>query len=188
MREALRNIEDGEYWVYGPTVGELDRVLQLVQKYSDYADACVERLADGTEVPAEYADAHAEVSSDLRYYNYLEKGLLWSFALWRLQGIFEAMLVSTFVPTKPEKPLVGLRSKLDAVGAAGYVLIERRINNAILNAKKGQLGLQHAAAQSGLGGADLAQAFEQRDRDHRCLRVGRWPWGVWWRAKRPRWD
>ena len=122
MREALRKIEDGEYWVYGPTVGELDRVLELVQKYSDYADTCVERLADGTEVPAEFADAHAEVSSDLRYYNYLEKGLLWSFALWRLQGVFEAMLVSTFLPTKPAKPLVGLRSKLDAVGAAGYLL------------------------------------------------------------------
>lgn len=122
MREALRQLTDGEYWVYGPSIYEFDNVIELVQKYSEYADACIERMTSKSEVPPEFEDAHAEVSSDLRYYNFIEKGLLWSFALWRIQGIFEALMVSHYLPHKPVKPLVGLRSKLTAIEAVGYTL------------------------------------------------------------------
>ena len=121
MRETLRQLNDGEYWVYGPSVYEFDNVMELMQKYSDYADASIEQMTKATSVPEELADAHAEVSSDLRYYNYIEKGLLWSFALWRIQGMFEALLVSHYLPNKPPKPLIGLRSKLQAIATAGYV-------------------------------------------------------------------
>lgn len=121
MREALRQLNDGEYWVYGPSVHEFDNVVELVQKYSDYADACIEQMTNTGSVPEEFLDAHAEVSSDLRYYNYIEKGLLWSFALWRIQGMFEALLVSYYLPAKPAKPLVGLSAKLTAISSAGYV-------------------------------------------------------------------
>jgi hypothetical protein len=120
MRQALRDLTDGEYWVYGPSVYEFDNVIALIQKYSDYADACIERMTNNAQVPPEYADAHAEVSSDLRYYAYSEKGILWSFALWRIQGMFEALLVSHYLPAQPPKPLVGLSRKLEAIAAAGY--------------------------------------------------------------------
>lgn len=122
MREALRQLNDGEYWVYGPSVYEFDNVVELVQKYSEYADACIERMVSGSEVPPEFEEAHAEVSSDLRCYNFIEKGLLWSFALWRIQGMFEALMVSHYLPRKPPKALIGLRSKLTAIEAAGYTL------------------------------------------------------------------
>lgn len=121
MREALRQLNDGEYWVYGPGVHEFDNVIELIQKYSDYADSCIEKMTSDDSVPEEFEEAHMEVSSDLHYYNYIEKGLLWSFALWRLQGMFEALLISYYLPTKPSKPLIGLRSKLTAITAAGYV-------------------------------------------------------------------
>jgi len=120
MRDALRKLSDGEYWVYGPSTYEFDHVIDLVQKYSDYADTCIENMTKADGVPEEFADAHAESSSDLRYYNYIEKGLLWSFALWRIQGMFEALLVSHYLPNKPDKPLIGLRSKLQAMSSAGY--------------------------------------------------------------------
>lgn len=120
MRDALRNLTEDGYWVYGPSIYEFDRVIELTQKYSDYADACIDRMTSDAIVPAEFADAHAEVSSDLHYYNHIEKGLLWSFALWRLQGMFEAVLVFHYLPAKPTKPLLGLRAKLQAVVAAGY--------------------------------------------------------------------
>lgn len=122
MREELRKLGDGDYWVYGPSIREFDDVVELVQKYSDYADTCTEQLASATSVPDEFADAHAEVGSDLRYYNYVEKGLLWSFALWRIQGMFEALIVSHYLPPRPRKPLIGLRSKLKAVESAGYAI------------------------------------------------------------------
>jgi hypothetical protein len=121
MRDALRQLSDGEYWVYGPSTHEFDNVVGLVQKYSDYADTCIKGSAESDDdVPEEFADADAEVSADLGYYNYIEKGLLWSFALWRIQGMFEALLVTHYLPSKPAKPLIGLRSKLEAVSAAGY--------------------------------------------------------------------
>ena len=120
MRDALRKLSDGEYRLYGPSTHEFDNVIELVQKYSDYADTCIEKMTESDTVPKEFADAHAEVSSDLRYYNYIEKGLLWSFALWRTQGMFEALLVSHYLPRKPDKPLIGLRSRLQAMSSAGY--------------------------------------------------------------------
>lgn len=120
MREALRQLRDGEYWTYGPSTQEFDQVVELVQKYSDYADACVEQMTSDVPVSDEFSDAHAEVSSDLKYYNYIEKGLLWSFALWRIQGMFEALLVSHFLPSKLKRRLIGLGSKLQAISGAGY--------------------------------------------------------------------
>lgn len=120
MRDALRTLTEEQYWLYGPSVDEFDEVVALIQKYSGYADSCIENMTSDAKVPAEFADVHAEASSDLRYYNHIEKGLLWSFALWRLQGMFEALLLNHYLPNKPPKPLIGLRAKLQAVAAAGY--------------------------------------------------------------------
>lgn len=120
MRDTLRKLTENDYWLYGPDVYEFDEVVGLIQKYSDYADACVEQMISGADVSPEFADAHVEVSADLRYYSHIEKGLLWSFALWRLQGMFEAVLVTRYLAEKPAKPLLGLRAKLRAVAAEGF--------------------------------------------------------------------
>ncbi len=121
MRDALRNLSDSKYWVYGPSTYEFDSVVELIQKYSDYADECIDRRTSDAEVPAEFEEAHAEVSSDLRYYCYIEKGLLWSFALWRLQGMFEALLASHYLRGTQMRRL-GLKGKLRALREAGYEL------------------------------------------------------------------
>jgi|GEM_PF-1857208 hypothetical protein len=120
MRDALRELTENDYWLYGPRVHEFDEVVALIQKYSDYADACVEQMISGADVSPEFADAHVEVSADLRYYNHIEKGLLWSFALWRLQGMFEAVLVAHYLAEKQPKPLLGLKAKLQGVAAGGF--------------------------------------------------------------------
>ncbi|HIE1099161.1 MULTISPECIES: hypothetical protein [Stenotrophomonas] len=124
MRDALRVLTEDDYWLYGPNVHEFDEVVGLIQKYSDYADACVEQMLSGADVPPEFADAHVEVSSDLHYYNHLEKDLLWSFALWRLQGMFEAIMVVRYLSKKPGKPLFGLKAKLEAMAAEEYLTAE----------------------------------------------------------------
>lgn len=121
MRDALRQLTDCEYWVYGPSVHEFDNVIELIEKYSDYADECIQRMASDANLPDAFKDVHVEVASDLLYYNHIEKGLLWSFALWRIQGLFEALLVAHYLPSKPPKPLIGLRAKLAAIAAAGYI-------------------------------------------------------------------
>jgi hypothetical protein len=77
-------------------------------------------MISGADVSPEFADAHVEVSADLRYYNHIEKGLLWSFALWRLQGMFEAVLVAHYLAEKQPKPLLGLKAKLQGVAAGGF--------------------------------------------------------------------
>ncbi len=124
MRKELRDLVDCEYWIYGPAVHEFHFVIELIQKYSDYADESVSRTVEALYQDPAHEDAANEVSSDLAYYNHIEKGLLWSFALWRIQGLFEALLVDGFLPNKPAKPLVGFKSKILAISNAGYSLPE----------------------------------------------------------------
>jgi len=128
MRKELRNLVDGEYWVYGPAVHEFHLVINLIQKYSDYADESVSRNVAELYQDPEHEDAANEVSSDLAYYNHIEKGLLWSFALWRIQGMFEALLINGFLPKKPTKSLVGFKSKVHAIAEAGYMLPEELLS------------------------------------------------------------
>ncbi len=120
MRPELREIQDGEYWIYGPSIDEIWQVIELVQKYPDYADTCVENMTSSANVPTRFKEAHEEVAADLRYYNYTEKGLLWSFGLWRMQGLFEALMLYRFLPPAGRGRLVGLSAKLAALKGAGY--------------------------------------------------------------------
>jgi len=122
MRQALCNLKDGDYWVYGPAEYEFEFVVELMQKYSEYADSVVSSQVAELPTEGEFADATNEISSDLAYYSHIEKGLLWSFALWRIQGIFEALIVWRYLPSRPAKPLVGLQSKLQALLRHGYTL------------------------------------------------------------------
>lgn len=122
MRKALLDLRDGDYWVYGPAEHEFEFVIDLIQRHSDYGDSFVSAQVAQLPTEGEFVDAANEVSSDLAYYNHIEKGLLWSFALWRIQGIFEALIVWRYLPTKPVKPLIGLRSKLQALLEHGYTL------------------------------------------------------------------
>jgi hypothetical protein len=122
MRDALLNLKENDYWLYGPSVFEFDYVTRLIQKFSDYADEFVARTADDISAPPEFAQPHLEASSDLRYYSFLEKGLLWSFALWRLQGMFEALILHHYLPSRPKQHLIGFWTKLRALKEAGYRL------------------------------------------------------------------
>lgn len=125
MREVLRKLKDGEYWIYGPSAHEFENVIEFIQRLSDYADECIDRMTSNEDVDPELTEAHEEVSSDLRYYNHIEKGLLWSFALWRLQGMLEATIVDHYLLNRPTKPLVGLRSKISALLADGYTISKK---------------------------------------------------------------
>lgn len=143
MREELSNIIDGEYWVYGPSTYEFHFVINFIQKCSDYADESVSLAVKQMYENPEYEDAAHEGSSDLAYYNYIEKGLLWSFALWRIQGLFEAKLVNSFLVNQPAKPLVGFKSKILAVIETGYALPEHLVSELSQWAKLRNL-LSHA--------------------------------------------
>lgn len=39
VRQALRDLKDGDYWVYGPAEHEFEFVIELIQRYSDHADS-----------------------------------------------------------------------------------------------------------------------------------------------------
>ena len=58
------------------------------------------------------------------YYAWVDTVWLWEYCLWRLQGIFEGLIVTKFLPYNKDAPqrLIGIKTKLDAMEAAGYSL------------------------------------------------------------------
>ena len=57
-----------------------------------------------------------EIMDDIAYYHGMDNLILWQLALWRLQGVFEGMIILKYLGdfTLSEK-LIGLKAKLDAI-------------------------------------------------------------------------
>jgi hypothetical protein len=62
------------------------------------------------------------VVDDLVWYCHQETFFIWHFCLWRLQAVFEGIIVTKFLEIEHPEKLIGLKGKLDAMKNAGYII------------------------------------------------------------------
>ncbi len=130
MRDYLKNISESNYWIYGVKDSDFDHPITLVDKIilareEQFNLEKQRMLLELNEIP------DIEIESDLAYYIYMDNLFLWQFALWRLQGLFEAVITSQFVNTTNPNKLIGLKSKLLALTTKGYTLNDCEFNELI---------------------------------------------------------
>ncbi len=110
MREELKNYQ---WHVYGLSKSDFDYTLRLVNEIIE--DRQSQLINQINNLP----DKNEEVIDDMAYYNYIDNLYLWTFALWRLQGIFEGILQQEYFPAQR---LVGLKAKLNFIIGQGYTI------------------------------------------------------------------
>lgn len=128
MRERLKGLTEKDYWVYGITESDFDHSITLVKEMIDARTEQYQKKARKIreENSEEIAD---EILDDVGYYVYTDNQYLWQFALWRLQGLIEAVIAHQLL--KPKK-LFGLKSKLEALKDNGYTVEQEEIDELIL--------------------------------------------------------
>lgn len=110
MREELKNFQ---WHIYGLSKEDFGYTLRLVNEIiEDRENQLMQQINNLQE-------KNEEVIDDMAYYNYIDNLFLWTFALWRLQGIFEGILQQEYFPTQR---LVGLKAKLNFIIGQGYVI------------------------------------------------------------------
>ena len=121
MRDELRNLNEKDYWIYGLSERDFSFTTRLADEFvsarQDSLDHRVEELKKNWE-----EGVSEEIVSDLAHYNHIDVQYLWQFVIWRMQGILEGLIVYSFLPAPPDRPLLGLKAKLDAMDSAGYQL------------------------------------------------------------------
>lgn len=122
MRDELKKLTEKDYWVYGLSQDDFDYTVRisttLIQNNQKELQAEIEKVK--FDYPEE--DIWCEIQSDLAHYAWVDEQYLWQFCLWRLQGIFEGLIVHSFLPEPPRKKLIGMKAKLRAAKEVGFHL------------------------------------------------------------------
>jgi len=121
MRPELAKAADTKYWLYGLSEYDFGYTIELIDRFIAPAQREVEAQRKHIAENHPNSSIHAEAVGDLAYYTWLEQHYFWHFGLWRMQGVLEGLIESTFLPPSARgKTLLGLRAKLDAMRQAGY--------------------------------------------------------------------
>lgn len=130
MRDQLKNLTEKDYWVYGVTESDFDHAITIVR---EMIDARTEQYkTEEARVRAESPDVADDILDDVAYYRYTDNEYLWQFALWRLQGLIEAVIAHQLVETSATKKLFGLKAKLEALQGFGYSIEKQEIDELLL--------------------------------------------------------
>lgn len=119
MREELKNMD---WHLYGLRVEDLDYTLRLVQDIIAGRKELLEqeRIRLKREKPE---DVTGEIISDLAHYNWVENQYLWHFCLWRMQAVFEHLVVQELlIKGNPQIKSFygGLKKLMTRVTIGGY--------------------------------------------------------------------
>lgn len=120
MREELKGYLGQDYWVYGLGLEDYPYTIRLAKEFVDAKLELYRQYAERIRV--ENPDSAADILDDVAYYNYTDTEYVWHFCLWRLQAIFEGIMVHKVLRNKEAERLIGLKAKLKAVRRAGYSL------------------------------------------------------------------
>lgn len=120
MRDGLKEITEQKYWVYGITDRDFHHAVQLVQEVIEARTEQWDRYA--RKVREESPDIADEILDDPAYYRGTDHFFLWTFALWRLQGLIEAVITFKLLDHTTEKLPNGFKAKLKALRKAGFTL------------------------------------------------------------------
>lgn len=128
MRDQLKDLTEKQYWVYGIRDSDFDHAVELVR---EMINARTEQYEiEAAKVRKEQPDVADDILDDVAYYRYTDNQYLWQFALWRLQGLIEAVIGHQLIVG--EKPLFGLKAKLEALQARGYTITVEEIEEMLL--------------------------------------------------------
>lgn len=130
MRDRLKNLTEKDYWVYGIKESDFDHALNLVREMIDARNEQYEKKA--ARIRKEQPEVADDILDDVAYYRYTDNQYLWQFALWRLQGLIEAVIAHQLVETENSKKLFGLRAKLEALQKNGYSISPEEISELTL--------------------------------------------------------
>ncbi|MCP4441140.1 MAG: hypothetical protein GY810_19620 [Aureispira sp.] len=130
MRELLRGLTEKDYWAYGIRESDFDHTIKLVREMINARTEQYGREAE--KVREEQPDLADDILDDVAYYKYIDNQYLWQFALWRLQGLIEAVIAHQLVENGHSKKLFGLKAKLEAIKKQGYSITEDEISELIL--------------------------------------------------------
>lgn len=119
MREELKNMN---WHLYGLRIEDLDYTLRLVRDIIAGRKELLEqeRVRLKREKPE---DVTGEIISDLAHYNWVENQYLWHFCLWRMQAVYEHLVVQEILIK--DNPRInsfygGLRKLMTRVTEGGY--------------------------------------------------------------------
>jgi len=130
MRDRLKGLTEKDYWVYGITESDFDHSINLVREMIDARTEQYEREA--AKVRKEQPDVADEILDDVAYYKFTDDQYLWQFALWRLQGLIEAVIAHQLIENDGSKKLFGLKAKLEALEKHGYTVSQEEIVELVL--------------------------------------------------------
>ena len=122
MRTELRKISEEDYRVYGLSEGEFAQAIGLSRLLARGQKELYRQHAE--KVRREQPELADDILDDIAYSTYLDTQSIWHFALWRLQAVFEGLIVHTFLKRPRGDGLSGLRKKLEAMVEAGFPLAE----------------------------------------------------------------
>ena len=129
MREELKQLNERNYWVYGITKNDFSHAVELVQ---EMIEARAEQWKNyANKVRAVNPKDSDDILDDPAYYRYTDEQFLWTFSLWRLQGLIEAVIVYQLLENTPEKHLIGFKAKLCALRKAGFTLSDNEFDELI---------------------------------------------------------
>ena len=128
MRDRLKYLTEQEYWVYGITESDFDHAVELVRAMIDARTEQYEKKAE--KVRVESPDLADDILDDVAYYRYTDDQYLWQLALWRLQGLIEAVIAHQLIDDG--KKLFGLKAKLEALKEKGYTVENEEIEELLL--------------------------------------------------------
>lgn len=123
MRDKLRKITEDDYRIYGLSDGDFGYTVELARGFA-HAKRTVYEL-EAERVRAESPDLADDILDDVAHYSWIDTQYIWHFCLWRLQGVFEGLIVGKFLPLNSNRRLIGLKAKLDAARAAGHSLTDQ---------------------------------------------------------------
>ena len=146
MRDQLRDLTEKDYWVCGITEADFDHIVDLVR---ELIGARIEQHEKEMERDwAKSPDAVDTFSDVVAYYMYTDNQYLWHFALWRLQGLIEAVIAHQLIEGKGSKKLFGLKAKLEELQRSGYSITAVEIGELILWANL-RNAISHAPPERG---------------------------------------
>lgn len=113
MRKELK---DFDWHVYGLSTSDFDYIIRVFDDLIKLSrNALDEKLGEINEKE----EGYEEIYSDLSYYNDIDNQHLWSFALWRIQSIFEGILKQRYFPNQS---LYGIKQKIKKSKEMGFCL------------------------------------------------------------------
>ena len=132
MRDELKKLTEKDYWVSGLSEDDFDYTVEIATTFIQNNQKDLQAESEKAKIDCPEEDIWCEIQSDLAHYAWVKEQYLWQFCLWRLQGIFESLIVYSFLPEPPRKKLIGMKAKLRAALEVGFQLEPEEYEELIL--------------------------------------------------------